>query len=125
MTDFDDLVTRYLTAWNAPDDTARSEQVARVWTDDATFTDPLADLRGHDEISGFIGAVRQKFPGCTFRARPGIDGHHDVVRFGWELVPDGGGEPPVVGLDVAVVAADGRIRAVHGFFDRVPAPTAT
>jgi hypothetical protein len=28
--------------------------------------------------------------------------------------------PPIVGFDVAVTGADGRISAVHGFLDRVP-----
>jgi hypothetical protein len=116
----DDLVHRYLAMWNEPDAAVRAKLVATFWTEDATFTDPVAAVSGHDGIAGLVGAVRAQFAGHTFRARPGIDGHHDVVRFGWDLVPDGGGEPPVVGFDVAVLAGDGRVRAVHGFFDRVP-----
>jgi hypothetical protein len=41
-------------------------------------------------------------------------------RVGWELVAAAGGEPLVVGFDVAV-AADGRLRSVYGFLDKAPA----
>ena len=39
---------------------------------------------------------------------------------GWELGP-AGAEAIVVGFDVAVLAEDGRMEAVHGFLDKVPA----
>jgi hypothetical protein len=38
------------------------------------------------------------------------------VRFTWQLVADGGGAV-ATGLDVAVVADDGRLRAVTGFLE--------
>ncbi len=60
------------------------------------------------------------FPGHVFEFAGKVDAHHDVVRFGWELVPEGGGEATVVGFDVAVVAEDGRLRSVYGFLDKVP-----
>ena len=34
--------------------------------------------------------------------------------------PDGG-EPIVIGFDVAVLDSSGQIRSVHGFLDKVPA----
>jgi hypothetical protein len=49
-----------------------------------------------------------------------VDGHHDQVRFSWELGP-AGADAPVAGFDVAVVSDDGRIQTVLGFLDRVPA----
>ncbi len=61
------------------------------------------------------------FPGHVFRLAGDVDAHHGIARFGWELVPATGGEPLVVGFDVAVAAADGRLRGVYGFLDRVPA----
>ena len=43
-----------------------------------------------------------------------VGGDHGLVRFGWQLTgPDG---PVVTGLDVAVVAPDGRLERVAGFF---------
>lgn len=49
-----------------------------------------------------------------------VDAHHDVLRFTWELVPDGGGESVVIGTDVLELTEDGLVGAVSGFFDKVP-----
>ena len=55
------------------------------------------------------------FPGHTFRRTTAVDSHHDVARYGWELVgPDGA--VAMAGLDVAEFGADGRITRVVGFF---------
>jgi hypothetical protein len=50
-----------------------------------------------------------------------VDGHHDTARFSWELVNEADGSAPVAGSDVITLDAEGRIRAVLGFLDRVPA----
>ena len=42
------------------------------------------------------------------------------MRFGWELVPDSGGEPLAIGFDVATTGEDGRIVTVVGFLDKAP-----
>jgi hypothetical protein len=120
MTDYDRFVNDYLAVWNEADAQARASRIAALWREDATFTDPVAAVAGRDGVGAVIASVREQFAGFSFRPLPGVDGHHDLVRFRWELVPDGGGDAPVVGLDVAVLDDDGRVRAVHGFFDRVP-----
>jgi hypothetical protein len=119
MTDYAAVVDRYLAAWNEPYGVAREAAVAGLWTADGTYTDPLADAEGPAAIAAVIAGAHEMFPGHEFRALPTVDGHHHVVRFGWELVPAGGGEAVAVGFDVAVLAGD-RIRAVLGFLDKVP-----
>lgn len=121
MTDFNELARRYIAAWNEPEPGERARAVAELWTEDGTYTDPLAAVAGHDGIAAVIAGARQMFPGHVFHLLDGVDGHHDIARFGWELVPDSGGESVAVGFDVAVVGEDGRLRAVHGFLDKVPA----
>jgi hypothetical protein len=49
-----------------------------------------------------------------------VDANHNQARFTWHLGP-AGGEPVVIGFDVVVLAPDGRLAAVHGFLDQVPA----
>ena len=115
------VADRYVAAWNEPDTEARRRAVADLWTEDGTYTDPLAFAQGHDAIGAVIAGAREMFPGHVFELMDNVDAHHDVVRFGWELVPQGGGESVVVGFDVAVVAEDGRLRNVFGFLDKVPA----
>jgi SnoaL-like protein len=121
MSDYTELVDRYIAVWNEPDADARGRAIAELLTEDATFTDPFTEVSGHDGVAAVIAGAREMFPGHEIRALPGIDGHHNLVRFGWEMVPVGGGEPPVIGFDVAVVAEGGRLRAIHGFIDKAPA----
>ncbi|MYT69994.1 MULTISPECIES: nuclear transport factor 2 family protein [unclassified Streptomyces] len=118
---YDTAVARYFDAWNARTPEDRAKAVAVAWAEDGTYTDPLADVTGHDGIGAVIGAAHEQFPGFFFRALGGVDGHHRLVRFGWELVSEEDGSAPVAGFDVVELDEDGRIRAVHGFLDRVPA----
>jgi len=116
---YETAVARYFDAWNAGSAEAVAKAVAEAWTADGTYTDPLADVRGHDGIAAVITAAHEQFPGFAFRALGTVDGHHDTARFGWELVaPDG--SAPVAGFDVLTLASDGRINGVLGFLDRVP-----
>ncbi|GAA4675672.1 nuclear transport factor 2 family protein [Phytohabitans rumicis] len=120
MSDFNELVHRYIATWNEPDADARRAAVAELWTEDGVYTDPLASVAGHDAIAAVIAGARSQFPGFAFRLAGDVDAHHGVGRFTWELVPEAGGESVVVGSDVAVVGADGRLRGVYGFLDKVP-----
>jgi hypothetical protein len=117
--DFENLVGRYLAAWNEDDDEARRKAVSELWADDGAYTDPLAQVAGHEAIAAVIAGARQMFPGFVFTPAGPVEGHHDIARFAWNLGP-AGAEPVVVGFDVVQVAADGRLRRVHGFLDKVP-----
>lgn len=121
MSDFKDLADRYIATWNEPDAKARRAAVAALWAADGTYTDPLASVEGHDAIAALIAGAREQFPGFAFRLLGPVDSHHDIGRFGWELVPEAGGESVVEGSDVAVVGDDGRVKGVYGFLDKVPA----
>ncbi len=120
MTDFDNLVSRYLAVWNETDPAARRTAIDEVFADDVRYVDPLAAVAGRDALSGLIGAAQQQFPGLVFAPGGPADGHHEQVRFSWRLGPPGGAAL-VEGFDVAEVGGDGRIRQVFGFLDRVPA----
>lgn len=114
------LVQRYLAAWNATDPAERRTAIEAVFTPDARYVDPLADVTGTEALDALIEGVQQQFPGMRFTPVGEIDAHHDVCRFRWGLGPEGA-EPLVIGFDVALVGADGRITGVAGFLDKVPA----
>ncbi|MCX4392795.1 nuclear transport factor 2 family protein [Streptomyces sp. NBC_01767] len=120
MTAYDEAVQRYFAAWNAATDEELAKAVAAAFTEGATYTDPLAGVRGHEELAATIDGAHQQFPGFEFRLAGAPDGHHDIVRFGWELVSTADGSAPVAGFDVIALADDGRITSVSGFLDRVP-----
>jgi hypothetical protein len=117
---YENAVARYFEAWNATDRDALAKAVAAAWSADGGYTDPLADVRGHDGIAAVIAAAHEQFPGFSFRPAGPVDGHHDIARFGWELVNEADGTAPVAGFDVITLDATDRIRSVHGFLDRVP-----
>lgn len=122
MSVYETAVARYFEAWNSAGRSGEiTKAVAAAWTEDGSYTDPLADVSGHDGIAAVIAAAGEQFPGFEFRQTGGVDGHHGIARFGWELVSSADGSAPVAGFDVIALAEDGRIRTVHGFLDRVPA----
>jgi SnoaL-like protein len=115
------IVERYIAAWNETDPERRRGLVDTLWAEDGSYTDPLADARGRAEIDGLIGAVQQQFPDLVFALGGPVDAHHNQARFTWHLGPAAASEPIVIGFDVAVLNEAGQINAVHGFLDKVPA----
>jgi hypothetical protein len=120
MSDTAATIDRYLTLWNETDAEARAKGIAEVFTPDATYTDPLADVAGHAGIDALLAGAQGQFAGFTFKLLTAVDSNHHITRFSWELVPATGGESIVIGSDVAVLAEDGKIRAVYGFLDKGP-----
>jgi hypothetical protein len=120
MTSPIDLVDRYFAMWNETDAERRRDLIARTWTEDARYVDPMLEGEGRGGIDAMVAQVHQRFPGYKFRRSGNIDQHHDRLRFAWELAPEGG---PVFagGVDFGVVAADGRLQAITGFIDQAPA----
>jgi hypothetical protein len=115
-----DVVDTYIDMWNEEDADRRAELIRRAWTDDARYRDPLLEADGPAGLSDMVATVHGHYPGHRFRRTSGIDAHHDLARFGWELVaPDGA--VFVAGVDVATVAEDGRLRTIAGFFGDPPA----
>ena len=111
-----DVVGRYLDSWNETDPAARRKAIGDLWADDGVYTDPLTTAAGHDQIDATIAAAQAQFPGLAFTLAGPSDAHHDVARFTWNLT-DG----LVIGFDVLVLDAGGRISKVYGFLDKVPA----
>jgi hypothetical protein len=108
-------IDTYLDAYGEPDAARRMQLIGRVWADDGRLLDPPLDGQGHAGISALTDLVHAHYPGHTFRRTTAVDAHHDVARYGWELVaPDGA--VAVSGLDVAEFGGDGRIIRVLGFF---------
>lgn len=119
MTTYDDLAQRYIDTWNETDPDARRTAVDALFAPDARYIDPMADVQGASAVADTIAAVQGQFPGYDFRLAGPADGHHEQVRFSWELGP-ADQTAPIVGFDVAIIDPSGQIRAVYGFLDRVP-----
>jgi len=123
MSDLVELVDRYMDMWNETDAVKRRILIGRIWSERATYVDPLMESVGQAGIDAMVAGVQDRFPGLRFRRTSDVDVHHDRVRFGWELGPEGG--PAVArGVDFGVLSADQRLETLTGFIDHAPGMTA-
>jgi hypothetical protein len=113
-----DLVDRYISIWNETDTERRRALIARTWTADATYLDPLMCAEGRDAIDSMIQGVQTQFPTFRFRRVSGVDTHNDRVRFSWELGPEGGAAL-AGGIDVGIIVGD-HLQSITGFLDFAP-----
>ncbi|WBB95632.1 MULTISPECIES: nuclear transport factor 2 family protein [unclassified Solwaraspora] len=120
MSEVTKIVERYLEIWNEPDAQARTQQIRDLCQESIVFTDPMADVSGHEAFNALIGAVQQQFPGMVFTLAGAVDAHHDLARFTWGLAPAGADEPLAIGFDVIKVGSDGRLATIYGFLDKLP-----
>jgi len=118
--DLTTTIDTHLEAYGEPNDTRRAELVATVWAEDGTLVDPPLDGAAHEGIAGMGAALQGLYPGHTFRRTSGVDAHHGVARYAWELV-DPAGAPVLAGVDVARVDDSGKLTNVTGFFGDLPA----
>jgi hypothetical protein len=120
MSNFIDLIDRYIATWNETDAQRRRDLIVRTWTEDSTYLDPIMRAEGHTGIDAMIQGVHAQFPGFRFRRTSGVDAHNDRVRFAWDLGPEGG--PAVAGgVDFGVISG-GQLKAITGFLDFAPKP---
>ena len=118
MSNVTELIDRYIATWNETDAERRRDLVARTWTEDSSYVDPLMRAEGRTGIEAMICGVQAQFPGCEFRRTSGVDALNDRIRFGWELKPEGG--PALAGgIDFGVIAG-GYLQAIVGFLDYAP-----
>lgn len=119
MTDAENIVQRYLDAFNETDGASRRALLVELWSPDGTYTDPHVEVRGPEGVDTFIAQTQERFPGYTFKLGSDVDAHHQQARFQWHAGP---AEDPAqfVGFDVIVTDGE-RIRSVYGFMDAAPA----
>jgi len=121
MTNVNETVVRYISAWNERDPKRRRALVAAAWVEDGSYVDAHRRGKGHDAIDAMIETTQSMFPGYRLNLVSGIEAHNNFVRFSWAA--GGTAEAPLYlgGTDFADLAADGRIRNVAGFTDAAPA----
>jgi len=119
MTDAATIAETYIALWNETDKEIRSGLLRKYWTEDATYVDPIMSGAGHAQVNALIAGVQERFPGFSFSLIGEPDGYDGHVRFSWGLGP-AGADAPIKGSDVVRIE-DGRLKAVIGFLDEVPA----
>ena len=114
-TTIDNVIDTYFAMWNEPDRAARLEVIAQAWTPECHYVDPMSDVTGYEGLADMVDGVRAQFPGASLQRTSELDLHHNVVKFGWSATGSDGAVL-VAGIDVCVLAEDGRLQALAGFF---------
>lgn len=65
--EIDRVIDRYIATWNETEPGRRRDLIARTWTEDASYVDPLVAVEGHEAIDASIAATQAQFPGLAFR----------------------------------------------------------
>lgn len=130
-----ELAEKYVALWNEPDADRRRRMIAELWTEDGSqILQPPQEMReiaaspgiglaatlqarGHSELQARATTSYEHWvgsEGLSFRARDDAQRLGDVVKFHWEAIADDG-STAAVGLNVLVLAADGRVQRNYTF----------
>jgi hypothetical protein len=112
-----ETIEAYMAAWNETDEAKIKQLLEKCWADDATYTDPMSDVKGRDGLLTAINGFHAQMPGAGIAFTSAFDEHHGRVRFGWKVV---GAPQEMAGIDVATLAADGRLQSIVGFWGANP-----
>lgn len=118
------LIDAHLAAYAEPDAQRRAAAVQRLWAPDGQLVDPPLAASGHAGIVQQADQLLAHFPGHRFVRSSGIDHHHGMARYAWQLLGPAGAVA-LEGIDIAQVDAQGRLQQVTGFFGPLPAHETT
>jgi hypothetical protein len=105
----------YWSAWNEPDLDRVPGLLTRAVTADVVWNDPRDSFIGIRSLEAAIRRLRIDRPGYTFVIASEIDGHHDRLRYRWDMMSRG--RVLMEGLDVVTMdSSAGLIARVDGFF---------
>lgn len=120
MSDLATLIDAHLTAYADPDASRRAAVVQRIWAAGGQLIDPPLAATGHAQITQQAEQLLAQFPGHRFVRSSGIDSHHGMARYAWQLVGPAG-SVVLEGIDIAQIDNQGRLAQVTGFFGPLPA----
>jgi hypothetical protein len=111
-------IDRMLAVWNERDLNRIRGHLEGALTSDIAFIDPTIETHGLGEFEENVRDFRTKYAQAVIRRASGIDSHHNLHRYSWEI--SAAGKVFLVGFDVAETAADGKVCKVLGFFGQLP-----
>ena len=83
MSNINEIVVRYVAAWNERHPKRRRDLIAKTWHEDGTYRDAHRHGEGHDAIDAMIDAAQRQFPGYRIALKSGIEAHSGYARFSW------------------------------------------
>ena len=107
-----------LAAWNEADPSKIRGHLERALAREVEFIDPSVEAYGIDEFEANVRNVQAALPGAEYSRTSGVDSHHGLHRYSWQISRDG--EVVLPGYDVTSVDEGGRVTRVLGFFGPLP-----
>lgn len=114
-------VDRMLDVWNERNPELIRDRLAAVLSPEVVFIDPTIVTTGLAEFEANVRGFRAKYPEAVISRTSGIDAHHNLHRYSWQISMNG--RVVLTGFDVSESSSDGLICRVLGFFGALPAPT--
>ena len=113
-------VTAYEAAYESSDPCQVASHVATAFTGDGAIVSPwlAAPVVGHDAITTHVLRTRERLVGTVSRHTSDVERVGDVLRWTW--VFEENGTVVADGMDVAVLAADGRMTLLAVFDGAAP-----
>ncbi len=118
MAQYPESLDHMLAAWNERDPKRVRAHLEKALSPEVVFIDPSIVTRGIDEFEANVHEVHGRLPGADYLRASGVDHHHDVVRYAWEIRRDG--ELVLPGFDVTELDRVGQVVRVLGFFGPLP-----
>ena len=87
------LVDCYIAVWHEPDAERRRKRIAELWVEDGVQFTRSREMRGYQALEERVEAAHEEFVqtgGFVFRLSSDAQGHHNALKFNWEMVPAGG-----------------------------------
>jgi len=123
MSNYPKSFDHMLAAWNEHDPAKVRDHLEKALAPNVRFIDPTKDITGIDAFEEMVHEFRKDLiPDAVCTRASGVDSHHQVYRYDWEI--HSGGELVVPGFDVVETDGDGRVERVLGFFGPLPAKDA-
>ena len=120
MMDPNELAARYVALWNEPDPERRRREVAALWAGNGGIFTATTEALGHEALAARVAGSHDSWVhdrGMVFRSLENARGHHNVVRFNWDMAPAAGGDPVSTGFDFLVLDNHGRIVNDYQFIE--------
>jgi hypothetical protein len=122
VSELDELVARYVAAWNEPHPDKRRALVVDLWNEGAIRYNHAGKQDGRDAIADAVASTYARFGARGLRFRPigSPVGHHQVLKFSWEMFTAETGEVDSIGTTFLLLNLDNMIERDYQFTEETP-----
>jgi hypothetical protein len=105
----------YTKSWSVADESKRLQLFEQCLSSDCVYTDPIAQVSGYEQLSGYMSELQTRIPGVAF-VTTDFKTHHNYSLTHWNML-DSEGHILSQGASYGLYSADGRLMQMTGFFE--------